>query len=576
MMNEIHRRLTMTSLLVLALLLGREVPFAFGLADGNPKNGLSSGSFLRNALLTNPDVLTLLRVSPLNQSLVERPEISSQLQEFGARAVMEEMVKCALSPRTTLTYVNAGTKWTFTGELGLCQRADLPVGDWNAGPPTQLCQELVTACLMARVNGLRKSVPLSLRGEPKLLFPSRPAIGVEQSLREPRSYDDPTEGTPIGSFDGPRCQGGLECRWEPAYVGTCTSGTVSLAIDSPAVCGAAQLRVCAGIHGCYGPTSPVGYPSKVAYSMYLKEQAGACVGAALTFACPTTTERGSYSVMLRRPGPLPSPLRQELPVTKVAGPGSYPATEAEVFSYVEGAFYGNLFDPKDLEIGCRAEPKADPKIDPKGDPKASASLRCERIRGAQVPGECPFANPVKCRTHVLPIPYQNVHACFSLAGRGGDADDALAVAYLNDRLCAQNDPKKTCFVHPPKRCDRRCTWNAASGRYDNCHGEARTGAAPVFPAITTALNAPCDLIRGVDLCGRLHKILRLQADSAGASGAPPGARHPRGCGGCASGAGASKSAAWLVVFGMLLAIARRRRRHAQAVTRGRERVTGRR
>lgn len=525
-MNGLPRRLFLPSLLLASLALA-QARAAFAFMDGNPKNGLSSDSFLRNALTTNPEALELLRSQPLTPALLSHPLIHLQLNERGARAVMAELVKCALTPATTMTYVDdLGTSHQWRGELGLCEQPQLPVGDWTASPPTTQCQELVTACLMARVNGLQKAVPLSLRGAPDMLFPQRRTVSTEPTLREETLHEDPADGTPIGSFRWPLCPVGHECRWAQAHVGRCTGGTISLAIDDADACGTTPVRVCAGIHGCYGPGSPVGYPSDVPYSKFLHEQTGACSGATLTFSCPVGGGTGGfYSVMVRRAvgaatvPPLPAP------VSKLRGTGSYPATEAEVFSYVEGAFYGNLFHPEELAIRCRVNATA-PTV-----------LVCQRADGTSEPTTC---GPVSagCSQRRLTVPYRNVYACYSLTR----TDEGAAVAYMNDRICAQRNGDEPCFPHPPQRCNLRCEWDGASGRYQRCSGIARSlGESSIFAAITTYLNDPCDLIGSDGLCARVRGMIEAggNGEEPGSAATGPATRRPRGCGGCASGEAAA-------------------------------------
>lgn len=546
-MNGFSRRLFLSGLLLASLVVA-QVRAAFAFMDGNPKNGLSSDSFLRNALTTNPDALALLRSQPLGPTLLGHPTIQLQLNEHGARAVMEELVKCALTPATTMTYVDShGTSHQWRGELGLCQQPQLPVGDWTAGPPTTQCQELVTACLMARVNGLQKSIPLSLRGAPNLLFPQRRAVQTEPTLREELLHEDPADGTPIESFRWPLCPVGHECRWAPAHVGRCMGGTISLAIDDREACGATPIRVCAGIHGCYGPSSPVGYPSEVPYSKFVHQQTGACTGATLTFSCPVGEGLGGfYSVMVRRvigsTPPLSAPPAAP-PVSKVKGTGSYPATEAEVFSYVEGAFYGNLFHPEELAIRCSVTATA-PTV-----------LVCQRADGTSEPTNC---GPViaGCSKRRLTVPYRNVYACYSLTR----TDDGAAVAYMNDRICAQRNGDEPCFPHPPTRCNLRCEWDASNGRYHGCTGGLRSATdGKEYSPITTYLNDPCDLIGSGGLCARLRNLIEAGGNGEdGSTANGPTTRRPRGCGGCGIGgteapAPVTVALALLVVLGGLRA-----------------------
>jgi hypothetical protein len=42
-------------------------------------------------------------------------------------------------------------------------------------------------------------------------------------------------------------------------------------------------------------------------------------------------------------------------VARIAGAGKYPAPEADVFTFLEGAFYGNLFEPDRLTWSCELD-----------------------------------------------------------------------------------------------------------------------------------------------------------------------------------------------------------------------------
>jgi hypothetical protein len=72
---------------------------------GTPKNGLSSKAFRHNALTTNRKALAILRKYPLNDKLfrVEGGYIARQLRDPRARAMMEELVECALDSKTEVT-----------------------------------------------------------------------------------------------------------------------------------------------------------------------------------------------------------------------------------------------------------------------------------------------------------------------------------------------------------------------------------------------------------------------------------------------------------------------------------------
>jgi hypothetical protein len=440
----------------------------------------------------------VLRSLPLDDAALADPVLALQLNDVRGRAVMAEIVKCALSPVQVLTFEDVmGRRFKWQGELGLCRHPENEVGDWSAAAPTQACQELVTGCLMARVNAKEMSVPISLQGKPVELFPSRPSVGAEPNLRERQGVEDPTDGTPIESFD-PACAPGHECRWRPSYVGKCTTGEVTLAVDS-AQCSTTMVRVCGGLHGCYGASSPVGFPSPVDYSKLIKQQSNVCAATPIRFDCPTDVAiGGTYSVMTR-PTVLagPPPLNgMSPPVIKVAGSGTFPATEATVFAYGEGAFYGNLFAGDDLGMTC-AVSAATP-----------TTLVCTRTTGEPEPVPCLPGTPGGCPPQPTNVAYRNVYACYSLTSGAGPDEEATAVAYLNDRICAQRTPGEHCFPHPPGRCAARCRWDAPSRSWQECQGRPDlAGQVPIYRPVSTRLNGPCDLIGGKVLCDLLRQKL---------------------------------------------------------------------
>ena len=110
------------------------------------------------------------------------------LADPNARAMAKEIFKCALAqapaPLLTLPYQEPdGNPVVLGGELGLCQGASAARDWWNAAP-TKTCLQLVTACVMARVNGLGQAVPLALHS-PSQSWPA-PAdqFATETFLRE--------------------------------------------------------------------------------------------------------------------------------------------------------------------------------------------------------------------------------------------------------------------------------------------------------------------------------------------------------------------------------------------------------
>jgi hypothetical protein len=497
---------------------------------GDPKNGLSSQSFRRNALTTNTRALEILRTHALNDDLfwgVEGGYIGRQLHDPAARAVAEELVECALKG-VTLTFVDrqdSNKEYRWTGQLGLCQPAG--THGWHDAAPTEECQQLVTACVMARVNALGKAIPLSMRGRPASMFPLVERVSTTPLLREGLPGDDPSEGTPIHSFDS-TCNPGDDCGWRAAHVGTCSPGArVQLAVEPPPGAGSPRLRVCAGIHGCNKREGSLEPPRP--YSRYLGESplssgptSSAGEATRFEFTCPVGPHTGGYySVMVQQtPGPL-------LSVRQLTSSGSYPASEQEVFTFLEGAFYGNLFEPHALTTHCEI---------------LQGGTQCVRnpgYQGNKYPDE-------------LVLPYTNVHACYSFAQQQDDQNGDLGVKYINSRVCAA--PDGDCFLDRPRPCTEgpnsaRCRWVSSAGGYEGCADPGNP--ARTFHSITTYLNDPCDLIDERALCDKVTSLHRAKGRG----------KDRYDFGGCArswSAAGALVLAAVVVLIALLLRMRRRR------------------
>ena len=328
-----------------------------------PHNDLPHNDLAGSALTKTSALLGTLARAPLtSMAFSTSGSVWPALADPASQKVMEYLVGCALNgpetsngsgapagPVQTVTYANpayptdqtAKPQITVDGELGLCG-AGSPAGDWSAGPATPECQELVSACLLARVNALGRRVIISVRGEPTLRFPLRDRVLVEDQYRE-------NNGTPIASFAA--CSGTAvppDCGWQPHYVGRCVAGDqVTIRTDVATDCDK-QLRVCTGLYGC----NTAGQPAPYYGGSKIGDDGAACPG--LSFTCPTPPDGGTstapdwpvhaggkkyayYSVMFNPqvPGTLdPST------VTLRATTGDYPATEAEVFTWREGASTG--------------------------------------------------------------------------------------------------------------------------------------------------------------------------------------------------------------------------------------------
>jgi hypothetical protein len=492
-------------------------------ADRPDGNGLRAQALLRNALTTNPKAVQFLRDNALNSGAFDAAQheyMNRQLTDDRARAVMHDLVSCALDSSTTLTYKDrfSGTSYTWKGFLGLCP-------NWSTGKPSEECLQRVSACLFARVNGLHRHVPVLLGSHD--FGPSRDKLKVEVEKAFPKGdpNDELSKGTLIESFS----QG-----WMPGYIGNCKpNNPVSLAIQG-AGCAQTSLRVCRGIYGCNGSNADA-----ADHPLFVQEKNGACSNAPLTFACPAG---GYYGLMTKPQQPEVTPL--------AAGGGQYPAVAGEVFSYIEGAFFGNLFDPNGLTHFREMILKD-------GHPVAQGGSIADA--GADDDEDT--------------VPHRNIYACFTLGLQEDAAQgDDVGAAYINARVCAK--PGKKCFPNPPRRCHFKdtamnnevgyhCKWMGDEGVYQDCRGDQGVTYSP----ITVRLNDPCSLIDDRDLCGRLQTVAAPSVTAVNAE--PPQPLHARGgCGACSvdrTGA-ALPSTSLAALFAFLLNERRRRHRGASRAT----------
>jgi uncharacterized protein (TIGR03382 family) len=580
---------------------------------GVPKNGLSSTAFRLNAITTNRQAIKALLGNALNDSLLQDPDIKTQLLDFNARALMNELVRCALGKKDgspdsfeEIWYDNPQTqqKERWYGQLGLCQHSEPEIGDWRKGPPTRACQELVTACIMARVNASEKSVPVMLHAapsalQPDTLFANTQIAHAEHRFREIIPGIDPGEGQLIPSFE-PQDGVSHDRGWREDAVGKCdgSAGRIALAIPDPAICGSTEVRVCAGINGCLtgweyhrSRLNGLGIP----YSKRITTQTGACLTQPVRFECPTDVGVGGYySVMVRssrisQPLPPPPPPSLFAPLLHLQqGSGEYPLRSDHVFTFMEGAYFGNLFDQdRSFECGVIGNQLRCVPVDLNPEIVFDASVvRAFVDAGLSTPGDhtellaqhtassrpgdrselltqrkkmqeesrdkqpgltCDILpNGTSCSlmynsyfgTSLFErLPYNHVYACYASPNQD--------VAYLNRRLCDIPSPVASglCFPHPPTPCEDSCTRRVDAqygDTFEECKAPDQTtratapsGGTPTaarsfdYP-ITIYLNDPCDLIDGHDLCKTACESLpRMKYPRSNL-------RCARGCCGCSS------------------------------------------
>lgn len=344
-------------------------------------NGLSAEALTRNALIANPRANPVMVSVPLaTESYADTgpyPALRRQLRHEPTREVMDYLVSCALERGQSVSYTDTSTgeEFTFDGKIGVCPA-------WAVGPVGATCQQLVSACMLSLVNALGRSITVSMRGQ---AFPEhRPGLLTPaSSVRVVTTTED---GDTIPSFR--RCvvesQGASRsCGWTAQHVGSCTPGsTVFIATGEAPLTDCADdpesavglpvsdtvLRVCSGIRGCDAGSPDHIDPSEVR-----------CDGRAepaLRFMCPQsgyfslmsgprTTGRaglsapaGGVAAVLQRnrrfsvashPRPSPPPPLGAVSIAEATFRAAvYPAAEADVFGWREGAFYGNLWGNEPL------------------------------------------------------------------------------------------------------------------------------------------------------------------------------------------------------------------------------------
>lgn len=475
-----------------------------------PSNDMPMNSMTAGALNANGPLLQHLKNAPLSSALFTSATLDPLLKGPEADELLKYVASCALDPCDSITVpagaAPSGFPTSFPGELGLCGQRyrdslDLEPIDrstesstiatariwpieplWKNAKPSQGCLERVSACMLARVNSAGKKVTISMRGKGLKTLNRVPTATM---LRENR-------GTPILSFKGcdTPCLWGdpvrRNCDWEPRHVGQCVAGEqVSLTLNAPAQ---ARIRVCRGIHGCddtnvgvpgaggttLGWTPLVQLPALPAYG---GEMIAFAQGInTVQFECPangpivSSAKTGYYAVMLASPTPGGAPLPANLDVSTgpVAPPHAYPATEENVFTFREGAFYGDVFAPITLAPNTCPDTDifaADQYVCVSRMWSDGAAMASDRF--CAVPGSDCFANPVTGCDLVLAAPKSTTLGTKPPPWATKNVATDLSTAKLNSEV------------------------------YDMCEGPGdRIWRHPY----TTYLNHPCDLFPSLDAC----------------------------------------------------------------------------
>ena len=123
------------------------------------ENGLTTNGLTTNGLTTNGLTTNGLTTNGL---------VMSELEENAAAPLfLKYVVSCALPAGQSLSLVINGARTVFYGQLGLAPEWASDTGYCDA-----TCRAWMSACILARVNYLGVTVPLSMRGPTPVLASS--------------------------------------------------------------------------------------------------------------------------------------------------------------------------------------------------------------------------------------------------------------------------------------------------------------------------------------------------------------------------------------------------------------------
>jgi hypothetical protein len=434
-----------------------------------------------NALTANFDSNREMTMHPLATEsydpVVGHPDLKFALHDALTREFFKYLVSCALQPGQYVQYKDPfnGVNYLWKGEMGYCPKWADPSG----GYADNQCQEVVSACLLSRVNAFGQHIRLSHRGHDTYGTP----IPLADVVPAAATYINGAQVQPLTK----KCVSGTvgpvrECSWRPSETGYCTPGaTVTVGLGAPPASNCAEppignsygadtvLRVCNGITGC-----------KQTESTFLGQGNNTCgtLAPSVTFTCPST---GFFTTMVGHNIALSTP---SYPSWKVGARYGVLGTEAEVFGYQEAAFYGNVFD-----IGA-LRPDAHITVDPNGEVHGRTDLMNKKLKGSI---------------------YGNMFACWSPIWEDG-------MAYATYRVCG-GPTAENCAANPVGACGKDPVGSGypdylckeeddpiqpGDGDFQVC--DDKTTGTYWQNAITVFLNHPCDLIPDANICKNIFGL----------------------------------------------------------------------
>ncbi|WP_223635759.1 hypothetical protein [Corallococcus sp. EGB] len=458
-------------------------------------NSLTTQELVTNAIAANHDANEALATHSLESLfdpnvMVAGPTsalVNNQLRDPYAQRFMAYLVGCALGQGEKLAWLNPlqptgsqASEWA--GSAGLCPW-------WRTSAPGGACLKRVTACLLARNNGLGYHVELSMRGELR-----EPALSIAQPFTldawtTPIDYL-PTASAPLHSAvpcDEQAVGAGRDCGWTMHSVGWCPAGqTISVGAGGPASCSSLVplgssddarmvLRVCNGIAGCDSTDARLVASSEGCTQGSPNPSPSVTTDPSVQFTCPAN---GGYFSVMTAPWNSGAPGTAHVAVT----PGvQSPLSERAVYRIREGAFYGNLFGKDAL----------------RDDINVTVTL---------VPGSKDQYVVNRPRSHQTKPLFKDLYACY-------DPGWVYGMAYATYRVCSLPGTHEDCAATVTGPCwtetqsaSRRCETQDGpllngDGDFERCRDSSN---ALWKEPVTVYLNGACDLVdaQHLDLCKR--------------------------------------------------------------------------
>ncbi|WP_437280642.1 hypothetical protein WME90_08800 [Sorangium sp. So ce375] len=144
------------------------------------RNAFTKEALVESALTTDRPAMEALTGNPLTSAgIASSSDVMSALRDPLAREFLMYVAGCALPAGQSVKFSVDGEAYTFEGSIGLASEWGRDHGKCNAH-----CQGWISACMLARINHVGESMPISMRGKHKALdsdqaererFPNREA-----------------------------------------------------------------------------------------------------------------------------------------------------------------------------------------------------------------------------------------------------------------------------------------------------------------------------------------------------------------------------------------------------------------